>query len=277
MPYELWSQLPPNLTAEIEGWQAAGASVLTGLRRIARLDDEAPIRGWPVKKSGHLSRTTSNVASGLHSTQAVTPPLTMSPTESFGSDTNSAFSSLPRLQTSNLTQSFGHSPHSMNALADTPPFTPEDAKPVEFPLSARTGRLSIDPLQLNDRLAYFAGGPGLTEVPENAPLSPIVSSEPQFDEGSWETFVGQYNEEIRNLKMHDVVRFRHIRRGIDQIWYEMRRDHNLQISEDIAEDFTMWWKEMQQKQKEYDDEVQTLKKPDLEMVKAERIGRGLHI
>ena len=272
MPAELWSQLPPKLTAEIEGWQAAGAAVLTGLRRIARLDDEAPTRGWPVKRSGHLSRTTSNAASGLQSMQAPTPPLTMSPNESFGANSNSAFGGLPRLQTSNFLQS-----PPMHAIVDTPPFTPEDVKPTEVPLSYRTGRLSIDPLALNDRLAYFAGGSGLIEVPEDAPLSPIVSCDPQFDEGSWETFLGQYNEEIRNLKVHGAVRFRHIRRGIDQIWYEVSRDTTLKISGSTAESFVAWWKTMQVKQKEYDDEVQTLKTPDLETVKLERISRGFQI
>lgn len=276
MPGELWTKLPPSLTAEIEGWQAAGASVLTGLRRIARLDDEAPLRGWPAKKSGHLSRTTSNAASGMQSMQAPTPPLTQSPTDSFGFDKAAPFGTLPRLQTSNFNQSFGQSP-SANAIADTPPFTPEDIKSTEIPLSARTGRLSIDPLALNDRLAFFAGGQGLTEVPEDAPLTPVMSPQSQFDEGSWETFVGQYNEEIRNLKVHDVVRFRHIRRGIDQKWYELTHDSAQNISHDTAEEFTTWWKEMQEKQREYDDDVQALVKPDLESVKTERIARGLQV
>lgn len=284
MPQELWDRLPDKLTAELEGWQAAGAAVITGLARLEKLDEDAIIRGWPEKKSGHLSRTmsrspsTSVVSSprnGPTTTVALSSPWRTPPqsfTEEAASPPATRPAMLPRLQTALLrnSESSIHSTGvSSSALADTPPFTPEDVKGSNLPPIAEAFP-ALDANHLNDLLTpYMADVPVLPAM-SPSPMSPTSEILSPFDEGSWETFLGQYREEIQALKVHANVRFRHIRRGIDQIWADIK-------CEEPSPEFELWWEQMDYKQQVYDDKVQHLQVPNLEQVKAIRLERGLHI
>jgi len=278
MPQELWDRLPDKLTAELEGWQAAGAAVITGLNRLEKLNGDATTRGWPEKRSGHLSRAMS----GSSSTTALSSPKVgpsaviatgspwRTPPQSFVEDAASPISArpamLPRLQTALMKGSesgISSTGMSSSALADTPPFTPEDIRGTNLPPIAEAFP-TLDANHLNDLLSLHAEDP---VAPLMSPASEILSP---FDEGSWETFLGQYREEIQALKVHANVRFRHIRRGIDQLWADIKHDNP-------DPGFELWWEEMDFKQQVYDDKVQHLHVPNLEQVKANRLERGLHI
>ncbi|GAB7339962.1 hypothetical protein MBLNU457_6478t1 [Dothideomycetes sp. NU457] len=285
MPQDLWDRLPDKLTAELEGWQAAGAAVITGLARLEKLDEDAIIRGWPEKKSGHLSRTMSGSASNTSVVSSPrNGPTTMvapnspwrTPPQSFTEEAASPPSArpamLPRLQTAILRNSDSgiHSTGvSSSALADTPPFTPDDVKGSNLPPIAEAFP-ALDANHLDDLLTpYLADVPGFRTM-SPSPMSPTSEIQSPFDEGSWETFLGQYREEIQALKVHANVRFRHIRRGIDQIWVDIKR-------EEPSPEFELWWEQMGFKQQVYDDKVQHLQVPNLEQVKAIRLERGLHV
>jgi len=286
MPQELWNRLPDKLTAELEGWQAAGAAVITGLARLEKLDDDATVRGWPEKKSGHLSRTMSGSASATAVSSPRNGPTTIvassspwrTPPQSFTEEAASPHSTrpamLPRLDTATLNNSdlgMFSTGISSSALADTPPFTPEDVKGSNLPSIAETFP-SLDANRLNDLLTPYVADVPAYPAMSPSPMSPTsdIQSPNPFDEGSWETFLGQYREEIQALKVHANVRFRHIRRGIDQLWVDIKRD-------EPSPEFELWWEQMDYKQQVYDDKVQHLQAPNLEQVKATRLERGLHI
>lgn len=274
LPPELNQTLPPRLSAELEGWQAAGAAVSTTLQRLDRFDSEALYRGWPIKRTEHLSRTPSTSASG-----AQTPMSTQSPVASFGIAEAPHPVRLPRLVTS-LSNASNMSTSS-EAVVDTPPFTPEDTNSHPFGGHSRSARVSIDPMQLNDRLEpltehqafdFATSSPPVTASP--APLSPPVL--PQFDEASWEVFVNQYTAELDNLRQHEIVRFRHIRRGIEKMCLEMDNE-DVNAATTWKDDFSKWWIEMGMKQEAVEKQVQDLEVPDLEQIKLERVAIGLVI
>ena len=125
--------------------------------------------------------------------------------------------------------------------------------------------------RLNDRLAPLVEGERLSDVPASSPV------QAQFDLSTWEFFLGQYNAEMESLKKTEVVRFRHLRRAIDQIWNEVKHDVSNPIPDAIKEEFVIWWKGIGEKQKEIDEEVQQLEEPNLEDVKADRLALGLHV
>jgi len=125
----------------------------------------------------------------------------------------------------------------------------------------------IDPLQLNDRLTPFAGS--------GSPCGTSTPSTGQFDEASWETFTNQYNEEVVALRMHEIVRFRHIGRGIDGLWDDLKDDTTSPVFTSAKHEFVVWWAKMHEVAKEYEKEVQMLQVPELEQIKLDRIAVGL--
>lgn len=259
IPQEIWSQIPKRLQEQLEEWQAAGAAILTSIKRIEKLDNESVHRGWPtVSYTPRLSRTPSQMASpsplGLHS-----------PPTSFSLESSAEPSSLPPLQTTLSNQST----RSHNAaLLDTPPWTPDDVKLVNVSIAPRAAHDHVDILQLNDRLST------LNRRSSSAVRS---SDDVPFDEAAWDHYIRMYEAELGSLRENDEVRFRHIRREIDKIWIELQQEGHGVTYAKAHKEFLVWWKPMVEKAQALEREISEMQAPDLETVKLERQSHGLGI
>lgn len=265
---DLSKKIPAQLFAEVEGWQAAGAAVSTGIHRLERLDADALYRGWPAKKTGHLSRATSNAGS---ESACASPPSSQSPLPSYGH--SDPIHQLPRLITclSNMSAT-------SDAIIDTPPFTPDEGT-TSMPFIPRAGRRSIEPSQGHDGLQTLEeDGAMVFDTPPRMPTSPVLGSPTlsAFDEGSWEVYTRQYAAELESLCMQELVRFRHIRRGIDKLLVVPQSVKDAETTE-WREEFETWWERMGEKQQAQEKIVHDFKMPGLDSVKQERVIHGLSL
>lgn len=266
LPKALLVRLPASLCAELEKWQTAGAAVLTALDRLSTLEEEAITRGWPEKTHAHLSRsrTNSNVPSfpnsPASSQDATSPPL------NYGSSKDLKIAGpLPALRTDMRQDSVVTDSNGSFALVDTPPFTPDDCKPnydedtIMAPKALQKLDRELAPLARCDSL----DSPGATQ--------------PQFDEAAWDIYVNSFDAELSHLQSEAMVRFRHLVHAVDKLWIDLQQDAQQPLLAVAKTDFMTWWKTMDERVKELDGEVRDLHKPDLELVKFERLNQGLPI
>ncbi|KAH0026433.1 FAD/NAD(P)-binding domain-containing protein, partial [Aureobasidium melanogenum] len=264
IPADLRLRLPESLVTELDDWQAAGAAVCTALARIDKLDDESLHRGWPSRPNLHLSRTTSD-CSAIGSPQ-------FSTTEPFEISSPPSRPALSSLQTS-----FGST---LSTSPDAPPFTPQDSimgdevDEISTSLRDKVSLEHVDAMLATRvrRVSESAGSPS----PLMSPISRQSSSEltfgtdQRFDESAWETFLRSYEAELEHLRTETLVRFRHIGKSVDRLWLDLRCDGVHPVSESTAFEFVAWWKKMNDKEQEYEKEVQMLEAPQLELVSLRR-------
>jgi len=101
---------------------------------------------------------------------------------------------------------------------------------------------------------------------------------PQFDETSWTVFINCYKAEVSIIQTTDMIRFRHMRRGIDKLWMESQEDTSNHLFDAAAkQDFETWWKEMGGVTQEFEKDVSLLEPPSLDEVRNDRLSQGLHI
>ncbi|KAF2156924.1 hypothetical protein K461DRAFT_7214 [Myriangium duriaei CBS 260.36] len=270
----LREKLPESLQGLIDDWSYAGAAVQTALHRITLLDHEGMDRGWPEKTTAHLSRTTSAVSSMC----VPSPPLsTTSPFVggSFSSSRDAARFRLPPLcMTSFKAPAFGHT----NTLVETPPYSPEDAKPVDLPVDSPINVYSIDPFKLNERLVNFEhAGPTGAIGQLSPPLCPASPTGPPFDETSWERYLEQYKREMEGVQNEDAPRFRHLAHKV-MVDYRVRleEDHDV-FDADTQKLFDAWWARMSAQQKQLQEDIDKVSMPTLAEIKHVRRVYGLHV
>ncbi|CAD0110011.1 unnamed protein product [Aureobasidium uvarum] len=269
LPTDLRLRLPEALVTELDDWKAAGAAVCTALARIDKLDDESLHRGWPSRPNGHLSRTTSD-CSAVGSLQFPT-------TGSMEMSSPQTRVALPSLQTS-----FGST---LSTTPNTPPFTPRDSivgDEVDEISASFRDKVSLE--HVNSMLATRvrrASESADSPSPIMSPISRQSSNElafgtdQLFDESAWETFLRSYEAELDHLRSETLVRFRHIGKSVDRLWLHLRCDGVHPVSRSTAAEFVAWWERMNEKEQEYEKEVQTLEVPQLELVSFQRASQGL--
>jgi hypothetical protein len=127
------------------------------------------------------------------------------------------------------------------------------------------------------RVSESAGSPS----PIMSPISRQQSNEftfdidQQFDESAWDVFVRSYEAELDHLRTETLVRFRHVGKSVDRLWLDLRCDGVHPVSKSTAAKFVAWWKQMNDKEQEYEKEVQMLEVPHLELVSFQRVSQGL--
>jgi hypothetical protein len=269
MPAELRIRLPESLMTELDDWQAAGAAVCTALARIDKLDDESLHRGWPSRPNIHLSRTMSD-CSAIESPQSpTTGSLEMSSPQTRGilSSHQTSFGSI-----------FSTSP-------DTSPFTPRDSimgdEVDEISTSFRS-KVSLEHVDAvlatrARRASESAGSPSpiMSPISRQSSNELVFDADQQFDESAWDVFVRSYEAELEHLRTETLVRFRHIGKSVDRLWLDLRCDGVHPVSKSTVADFVAWWKQMNDKEQEYEKEVQMLEVPQLELVSFQRASQGL--
>lgn len=280
MPADLWVRLPSQLTSELKAWQAAGAAVMTVLARYDNLELEALYRGWPEKMTNHLSRTTSYASPTLQS--PISPAL--------GSLPEDDVDKLPSLMAK-----LGHvrprKDSTMPAALDTPPFTPQDSFEHEQAIYEAAAAPVIhdkaDLDQVNCRLADMArrtsGARRYEQTPSATPSSRRGSAQSHtpmaatFDEAAWDVYINSCKAELEHLRSETLVRFRHLGRGIDRLWTDLKNDSSQHILKGASVEFVHWWRRMTEKAQEFESEAKALELPELEEVKLERIAQGLPV
>ncbi|KAG9953568.1 hypothetical protein KCU85_g946, partial [Aureobasidium melanogenum] len=269
IPSDLRVRLPESLLTELDDWQAAGAAVCTALARIDKLDNESLHRGWPSRPNLHLSRTTSE-CSAIGSPQ-------FSTTDPFEISSPRSRPALSSLQTS-FGSTFSTSP-------DVPSFTPQDSimgDEVDEMNASFRDKVSLEHVNaiLATRVRRVSESAG-SQSPLMSPISRKSSNEltfsadQQFDESAWETFLRSYEAELEHLRTETLVRFRHIGKSVDRLWLDLRCDGVHPVPESTAAEFVAWWRKMNDKEQEYEKEVQMLEVPQLELVSLRRASRGL--
>jgi hypothetical protein len=263
--------LPELLTTEINDWQAAGAAVCTALARIDKLDGESLHRGWPPKRSSHLSRATSD-CSGLGSPE-------FSASHMLGSSPRQTPAALHLLHTT-----LDNTP---SASVNSPPFTPQDSimgDTIGSISSSFREKVSLEHvnaiLATRVRRASESGGspsPLMTPVSRQDSIGSGDNLQDQFDEGAWDVFLRSYEAELDYLRTETLVRFRHIGKSVDRLWIDLGSDGSHSISEAVSKEFVAWWKKMNDKEQEYEKEIQMLEAPQLELVSYERASQGLPV
>jgi len=281
MAPSLWIRLPAQLTSELRSWQAAGAAVMTVLARYDNLEREAPTRGWPERTNIHLSRTTSQAS---HSLASPNMPAVSSPSIH---DAKARLS----LQT-NFQLDVSKDKDGVTAVdLDTPPFTPHDngLGDNERYEEATTGPIinnETDLEQVNSRLTAMAlvsankisePSPMATPSSRRASGGSQASTNGTFDEAAWDVYLKACKAELDHLHGETLVRFRHLGRGIDRLWTELKLDSSQHILENASVEFVAWWKQMSEKAQDCENEVRALALPDLEEVKVERLAQGLPV
>lgn len=273
MPDDLLARLPSQLVDEVKTWQAAGAAVLTDLARYDNLEREAIIRGWPEQRNSHLSRTTSCASPAMLSP---TSPVLPSPQGGFPL-------TMPKLPRRARKDS------SMPAIADTPPFTPQDSGfGDQFITEAALGPTihnEADLHRINSRLTTLSLRDADHKHTEPSPVTTPGSrrssngsqnlAQPAFDEAAWDVFINACKAELDHLRQETLVRFRHLGRGIDRLWQDLNSDSSQRIQVSASVEFVQWWKHMTEKAQQCEDEAKALELPDLEEVKMEREAQGL--
>lgn len=178
----------------------------------------------------------------------------------------------------------------MPAIFDTPPFTPQDsnlsdqsiAEAVEAPAIHNEADLN----QVNTRLADME----LRNERVPHELSPITTPnsrrscsisetpfQPVFDEAAWDVYVNSCKAELEQLRKETLVRFRHLGRGIDRLWHDLKSDASQHMLMGASMEFVSWWECVSGKAQQCEDEARLLELPDLEEVKMEREAHGLPI
>jgi len=279
MAPSLWIRLPAQLTSELRSWQAAGAAVMTVLARYDNLEREAPVRGWPERTNIHLSRTTSQAS---HSLASPTMPAAM------GSPSIHDARARLLLQTNFELDASKDGAAALDL--DTPPFTPHDSGLADKEsYEATTGPIiknETDLDKVNSRLADMALI-SATKISEPSPMATPssrrgsgdsqASTNATFDEAAWDVYLKACKAELDHLHGETLVRFRHLGRGIDRLWTELKLDPAQHILDNASVEFVAWWKQMSEKAQDCENEVRALALPDLDEVKIERLAQGLPV
>lgn len=127
------------------------------------------------------------------------------------------------------------------------------------------------------RVSESAGSqsPLMSPISRKSSNELTFSADQQFDESAWETFLRSYEAELEHLRTETLVRFRHIGKSVDRLWLDLRCDGVHPVPESTAAEFVAWWRKMNDKEQEYEKEVQMLEVPQLELVSLRRASRGL--
>jgi hypothetical protein len=271
IPADLRLRLPESLVTELDDWKAAGAAVCTALARIDKLDDESLHRGWPSRHNIHLSRTTSDCSALESPHSPTTGPLELSSPQT-------------RSTLSSHETSFGSV---LSTSPDTPSFTPRDSimgddiDEISTSFRAKVSLEHVDAVLATRvrRVSESAGSPSPIMSPISRQYSNdlVFDADHQFDESAWDVFVRSYEAELEHLRIETLVRFRHVGKSVDRLWLDLRCDGVHPVSKSTVADFVAWWKQMKDKEQEYEKEVQMLEVPQLELVSFQRASQGMSI
>ncbi|KAL1301626.1 hypothetical protein AAFC00_005851 [Neodothiora populina] len=274
MPANLWIRLPTQLIEEVRTWQFAGAAVLTALARYDKLELESLTRGWPEKVNLHLARTTPPTSPAM---QSPTSTILESPLEG-------SFAELLPLRSDFRLRKDS----AMANMTDTPPIVPQNSgvgifttESVAIPSS---GHDHADLDQVNSRLTGLSKCysdkkvfPPSPDATPNSRRGSAVFQVPAFDEAAWDVYINSCKAELEHLRVDILVRFRHLGRGIDRLWTDLKNDSSSDLLMGASLEFVIWWKNMTEKAQQCEEEVKGLELPNLEEVKMERAAHGLPI
>ncbi|EME84815.1 uncharacterized protein MYCFIDRAFT_195766 [Pseudocercospora fijiensis CIRAD86] len=290
MPKDLQDSLPSELRDTATDWQYAGAALCTSLDRLAKLDHESLHRAYPEKSLSHLSRVNSmtTAASGAGMD---TPPLSSSV-----SPTHMALKSslLPLEKLSQLNDSV--TPRQILGM-ETPPFTPVDSQVCPTPEFQGDTPAVTSPMpdvhQLSRHLSREARTDSVTgaymkeaAVPQSGKsqvtgsFSSIMSdtsstrSGPAFDEAAWETFLNAYKAELQDTRSNAWVRLKGCGYTVDKLRVEKGSESEWHA---VVEKFNGWWSSMKPQLAAYEEKVKQLEAPTIELVRMERLAKGLSV
>lgn len=297
MPPELTRiHLPAQIVQLADNWACGGAALDTALERIDELKADAIHRGWPEKKYGHLSLTTSPQspahpgaeASGLASPISPTPML---PPSAIPLERMTAMSMAPRGGV--------FDPAATPMGMESPPFTPTTSQCSPTPLNPVDGTRSTAPdlSKLNSSLSptslasanspptLFPSsvGPATPIAPASTPISTAAttassprpfSTNSTFDPMAWEVYMNQCKAEFTDIRVNALNRWKGFARDLDRLTGEFC--HISEYTQEMGK-FRRWWEGQEGRRRKYEERVKGLEMPDLEKVKTMRMEKGMEV
>jgi hypothetical protein len=284
LPAGIADDLSEDILEKTRDWQKAGAAVITALDRIHQTYKDAMYEAYPDKSGSPTYRRPSSHASAV--VGVAFGSLTWSPPDSPISLAPIRCEQLAFLEDKNpLMKGFTQAGLTQQMAVmgmESPPATPVDSpqgtgtprkvsnltenvgggnasnKPTVAKINTNTGSYGLpDLVRLHSQLSPLSS--------PLEPLTPVLN--PEFDQNSWERFLGQYQEEMRDNK-ECMSRFKGYGRQIKILTIEAKTVTELKTKIALY-NFGKWYDGLQGNVREYEGKVKALEMPKKEFVEME--------